>query len=263
MSPPNNTRSPYFSSSKHSSLHQLQAATCSSKSCFFTEPDVGTALLHDPAFRCFYEEFVHAMHLLYQAKPILIQEHVAADPWKVLVAVTLLNKTAGKHAIPVFFEIVDRWPTPAALADAPRSLLQELVQHLGLGEMRTSRLIDISQTYLADPPTSDRSRRSRGKLLLPNADGEHMQRSHYPPTPVSHFPGCGPYALDSYRVFCSGNDEWKSVRPRDKELARYLRWKWAIEEYRQWHPLHGTGPPIDLIYVRSMVSDLTSDPISH
>jgi len=49
-------------------------------------------------------------------KPLLIQERVAYDPWKVLIAVTLLNKTAGKLAIPVFWRIMKRWPTALDLA---------------------------------------------------------------------------------------------------------------------------------------------------
>ena len=43
-------------------------------------------------------------------------EQVADDPWKVLIAVTLLNKTAGKLAIPVFWKIIEKWPTPLDLA---------------------------------------------------------------------------------------------------------------------------------------------------
>lgn len=43
-------------------------------------------------------------------------ECVADDPWKVLVAVMLLNKTAGRSAVPIFFTLIERWPTPAALS---------------------------------------------------------------------------------------------------------------------------------------------------
>ena len=42
-------------------------------------------------------------------------ERVADDPWKVLMAATLLNKTTGKAAIPVFWDIIARYPTPVAL----------------------------------------------------------------------------------------------------------------------------------------------------
>ncbi|KAI0630930.1 DNA glycosylase [Trametes polyzona] len=273
----NNLQSRYFPSPKRQKVRQgdgqqveqaselLARPRWTNKSRFFPAPAVPdlTELLANTAFLRFRDDFLRNMQELYEAKPILIQEHVAASPWKVLVAVTLLNKTAGRKSIPVFFDIMDLWPTPAALAHAPRSVLLELIKDLGLGELRTSRLIHLSQLYLADPPCPDKLRPSRGKLTLPRPGGSGTREIRYPPTPVSHLPGCGPYALDSYRIFCSGADEWKSVRPRDKELIKYLQWKWAIEEYRQWDPLQGPGPLIDLDYIRSMTISLTNNPISH
>ncbi|KAH9885994.1 DNA glycosylase [Cubamyces lactineus] len=222
-------------------------------------------LLANPVFLCFYEDCVHAMCELYQAKPILIQEHVAEDPWKVLVAVTLLNKTAGNKSIPVFFEIMDQWPTPATLAEAPTSLLHEMLKDLGLGEVRSSRLVALSQTYLSDPPVVGHLRSSRGKMTVPpsSAAAEGKVEVPYPPTPISHLPGCGPYALDSYRIFCEDGDEWKAVRPRDKELIKYLQWKWAVVDYRQWDPLYGPGDTIDLDYVRGLTYALMRNPKSH
>ncbi|KAI0349988.1 hypothetical protein OH77DRAFT_1149492 [Trametes cingulata] len=273
----NNSESRYFQRPKRTgdviddgvpphehAAYLLAQPTWTAKSRYFPAPQVDLhTLMSDTAFLCFQEEVVRAMHELYEAKPILIQEHVAASPWKVLVAVTLLNKTAGKKSIPVFFEIMDRWPTPAALADAPMTLLHEMIKDLGLGELRSSRLVALSRTYLADPPVPGQLRRSRGKMLLPAADGTGTTEVQYPPTPISHLPGCGPYALDSYRIFCAGGSEWKAVRPRDKELVKYLQWKWAIEEYRQWDPLLGPGHTIDLDYIRSMTASLAQNPIAH
>ncbi|KAI0665443.1 DNA glycosylase [Trametes maxima] len=234
------------------------------RSRYFPTPHIELdALLVNPGFLCFYEEFVCAMHELYEAKPILIQEHVSNSPWKVLVAVTLLNKTAGKKSIPVFFEIMERWPTSTALADAPAHLLRELVQDLGLGQVRTNRLITLSQMYNDRPPSPTVFYPSRGTVTVPSLDGSGTREVQYPPTPVSHLPGCGPYALDSYRIFCGGKHEWKLVCPRDKELVKYLQWKWAIEAYRQWDPLNGPGHTVDLDYIRSMTTSLTQHPISH
>ncbi|OSC97367.1 hypothetical protein PYCCODRAFT_1528785 [Trametes coccinea BRFM310] len=234
------------------------------KSRFFPAQHIALdELLATPAFACFYNDFVQALVDLYRAKPILIQEHVACDPWKVIVAVTLLNKTAGKQSIPVFFDIIDRWPTPDALAQAPLSLLHELVKDLGLGEVRSTRLIALSQMYVEDPPVPERLRPSRGKMRLPCSSEGGLTDVKYPPTPISHLPGCGPYALDSYRIFCTGDDQWKSVLPRDKELVKYLRWKWAFEEYRRWDPHRGPGDTIDLDYIRSMTAELNVAEISH
>jgi methyl-CpG-binding domain protein 4 len=46
----------------------------------------------------------------------VLSESVADDPWKLLISVTLLNKTSGKLAIPVFWDILNKWPTPLALS---------------------------------------------------------------------------------------------------------------------------------------------------
>lgn len=41
---------------------------------------------------------------------------MAGDPWKLLVAVALLNKTAGVQAIPAFFSLIEEWSDARALA---------------------------------------------------------------------------------------------------------------------------------------------------
>ncbi|KAI0687340.1 DNA glycosylase [Earliella scabrosa] len=247
----------------HTQLHSLPHAT---ESRFFHSSPGSDLLLSDPTFNMFYQDFVAAMVDLYQAKPVLIQEHVANSPWRLLIAVTLLNKTAGTQSIPVFFEIMDLWPTAGDLAQAPMSRLFELLKDLGFGEKRSQRLIDISQTYLSDPPVFGRCRPSRGYttgLFLTDEGSIQVKKVPYPPTPISHIPGCGPYALDSYRIFCTGDDEWKTVRPTDKELTKYLQWRWAITAYRKWDPHLGPGERIDLDYIRELAATFTTNPISH
>ncbi|KAI0687938.1 DNA glycosylase [Cerioporus squamosus] len=226
------------------------------------------SLVSDAAFCAFYDDFLSAMTELYHAKPILIQDYVSHSPWKVLVAVTLLNKTAGKKSIPVFFQITDKWPTPHDLAQAPLYELYELLKDLGFGQKRSQRLLDISRSFLLDPPDPTRPRPSRGyttvlSLSAPHANPAHVRKVRYPPTPVSHLPGSGPYALDSYRIFCSPDAEWKSVRPTDKELTKYLQWRWALEAYRKWDPIYGPQDSIDLDYVRALTESLRRDPVEH
>ncbi|KAI0773661.1 DNA glycosylase [Fomes fomentarius] len=236
------------------------------KSRFFQNTPDPDALLSDPAFNSFCQDFIAAFLELYYAKPILIQEYLASSPWKLLIAVTLLNKTAGKQSIPVFFEIMDQWTTPEELAQAPLSILFEMLRDLGFGEKRSQRLVDISQVFLLDPPVAERPRPSRGSTTALFFTGDGAVKSKtvpYPPTPVSHIPGCGPYALDSYRIFCNGGEEWKAVRPTDKELIKYLQWRWAVEAYRKWDPLYGAWESIDLDYVRELTAVLTRNPISH
>ncbi|KAG8817507.1 hypothetical protein FRC18_000472, partial [Serendipita sp. 400] len=129
----------------------------------------------------------------------------------------------GKAALPILAQIRERWPTMEALSTASFQSLKALLQPLGLSTKRAHRLITFAQTWLSDPPTQDHLRPSRVSVTR----GE----SKYPPTAVSHLPGMGRYALDSYRIFCAktvGDTEWRNVMPLDKELRVYLRWKWAL-----------------------------------
>lgn len=120
------------------------------------------------------------------------------------------------------------WPTPELLSTgafgtcayiskpsntvafhlAKTSKLLTLLTPLGLQKMRVKRLRDISAAYLASVPEPTVLYKSRVK--------------GYPPTPISHFPGSGAYAMDSYTIFCGGRDEWKRVLAQDKELVKYL-----------------------------------------
>ena len=99
-----------------------------------------------------------------------IAERVRHDPWKLLVATTLLNVTSGRAARPVFIEILRRYPTPHALA-AGKSIfryhclirlgvsslmiyqadfdeLVELLYPIGLFFQRANSLKLLSQQYI-------------------------------------------------------------------------------------------------------------------
>ena len=234
----------------------------------------GPSNFSDPLFCFYFRSFARLYHRLSLIKPLLIQgeqprqrntsftytahaERVADDPWKVLVAVTLLNKTAGKAAIPVFWGIIAKYPTPLTLSQgdlisnpvhimihsnansADETDLTSLIRPLGLQSVRAKRLIRLSTLYLQFPPSPDRLYKSNAHTdidtSLPNLLSQHQdvvspppspsKRRRYPPTPVSHLPGTGRYALDSYRIFCTAASEpeaWKHVMPTDKELVRYL-----------------------------------------
>lgn len=94
--------------------------------------------------------------------------------------------------------------------------LMEEIRTLGLQKTRARRLIALSKMYLNDPPDPAHLRATKIRVI-----GEK-----YKSTPICHLPGAGIYALDSYRIFFSGNghdaNEWKSVMPNDKELIRYM-----------------------------------------
>jgi len=99
-------------------------------------------LADSPGFAAFFLTSLDRYERLLNAKPVLIQgaplqtslalhypyapERVADDPWKLLVAVMLLNKTAGRVAVPVFWTLMERWPTPEALAQGHLPIIYSL-----------------------------------------------------------------------------------------------------------------------------------------
>ncbi|KAG8989007.1 hypothetical protein FRB94_001778 [Tulasnella sp. JGI-2019a] len=232
------------------------------------------------------------------AKPRLIQGRVADDSWKLIITAILLNQTTGKAAVPVFWRILEKFPTPRALSEAAVPDLTALIACLGLQNVRASRLIQLSAMYCMDPPNQTECRPSRVPAIvqlsaLPASELTDLDarepssttvKVKYPPTAISHLPGVGRYALDSYRIFspdlpgggaprdehvrcktlCSlvpnrehseryfevvgpilpipsisdPEAEWRKVLPVDKELRKYLIWRWAIENI-EWDPLWG------------------------
>lgn len=215
------------------------------------------------------------MSKLGNLKPLLIQEQIADSPWKLLVVVTLLNKTAGTLAIPAFWRILARWPTPLDLSKADEEELVSTIRHLGTQTIRAKRLIALSRSYIREPPSAYDLRPSkRASLSSSNRRGsrffdssKNTKNISYPATPISHLPGAGPYALDSYRIFCTTHDdptceEWKVVMPTDKELIRYLKWKWAFFETLEWSPTKGPTDTITVSYLTKLFVELEDNKLS-
>jgi methyl-CpG-binding domain protein 4 len=151
-----------------------------------------------------------------------------------------------------------------------------LIQRLGTQNIRARRLITLSKAYLLDPPCLSDPRPSKPVIYSPCCRPVRSGRT-YPPTPISHLPGAGSYALDSYRIFCSPSEEWKMVMPDDKELIRYLvlttihediafdltilaqKWKWAFEEQKEWIPKLGAVRPANLSYLELLITELAEN----
>jgi len=84
----------------------------------------------------------------------------------------------------------------------------------------------MSKAYIVDPPSENDARPPRAAFRT-NQHTKSLRSKSYLSTPISHLPGTGPYALDSYRIFCLSHqnpfcEEWKTVQPTDKELVLYL-----------------------------------------
>ncbi|KAK4500291.1 hypothetical protein PRZ48_008480 [Zasmidium cellare] len=181
----------------------------------------------------------------------LIQEKLALEPFWLLIAVTFLNKTAGRSAVPIFWKLKEKYGTAEGLAGAEQEELLEMVHKLGLQNQRSKRLISIAKAWVEEPPVKGRRYRTLNYPSLgdgrardvPNVvedDAEDCAGA----LEIGHIPGCGAYAWDSWRIFCRdelrgvSNTEWKRVLPLDKELRACLRWMWVKEGYI-WDPLTG------------------------
>jgi methyl-CpG-binding domain protein 4 len=199
---------------------------------------------------------------LWDSKFGLIQEEFANDPFNLLIAVVFLRKTKGTSAIPIFRQILEMYPTTEELAEADAPTLTFIIEALGLQNQRAKTLITLAKCWISNPPVRGRRHRTLhyphpgaakdikvGEIL---SDDDKRSGAWE----VGHLPGLGPYAFDSWRIFCRDKlrgladgwngegagpmfePEWKRVVPEDKELRAILRWLWLKEGWA-WNPKSG------------------------
>ncbi|OQO07664.1 hypothetical protein B0A48_07361 [Cryoendolithus antarcticus] len=198
----------------------------------------------------------------------LIQDKLWTEPFWLLVAVIFLNLTNGRTAAPVFWALKEDYPAPEALAAIDASELFNRIERLGLANNRTKTILGLAKTWVEFPPVKGVRYR---KLHYPNRnDGKEYKPADVIETDselieglveIAHLPGCGHYALDSWRIFCrdvlrgvatdfNGADaetenfepEWQRVLPLDKELRACLRWMWMREGF-VWDIITGKKRP--------------------
>ncbi|KAK6354554.1 hypothetical protein TWF696_003696 [Orbilia brochopaga] len=133
----------------------------------------------------------------------LIQEEVRDNPYHLLVAVIFLQKTKGSSAIPVFRDFISKWPTPEELLhNGSEEDVRQCFVSLGLQTTRARSVWNIA-TYFSRINPDD-------KLQGPD---QWIPRSDYVPEDptgskrkwgctIGSIPGCGKYAIDSWRIFC-------------------------------------------------------------
>jgi hypothetical protein len=194
----------------------------------------------------------------------IIQERTWHEPFWLIIATVFLNKTTGRQAAPTFWKIRQRWPKPYMLAQADYAELFGMIEHLGLQNQRTKRIIQLAHAWTTHPPVAGERHR---KLHYPaKGDGKQWKKDEVVvedaddcagALEIAHLPGCGAYAYDSWRIFCRDvlrgiatdyrgtnakvpgfEPEWKRVLPADKELRACLRWMW-LKEGIVWDPLTG------------------------
>ena len=201
----------------------------------------------------------------------LVQERLSHDPFRLLIAVIFLNKTRGAVALPVFYELMSRYPTPADLAAADQEDVVDIIQHLGLQNQRAKKCINLAKAWLERPP--EKGKRYR-VLHYPNRDdgkdvslGEIIdEEDERVAWEIGQLPGVGVYAIDSWRIFCRDDlrglptglpteltpeareeelqKEWTKVLAGDKELRAYLRWRWLRNGWK-WDPVTGERKKAD------------------
>lgn len=182
----------------------------------------------------------------------IIQEKLAHNLYHLLVAVTLLNRTKGVHARPVFYKLIEKYPSPETLAAANERDLVKLIRPLGLQNIRARRCVALGKAWVANPPTSaKRYRRLHYPIIRACSDtagGEVLdEKDEREGWEIAHLPTAGPYALDSFRIFhrdelrglatdwigtgaADGFEpEWKRALPLDKELRACVKWMWLKE----------------------------------
>ncbi|EER27096.1 hypothetical protein D8B26_002741 [Coccidioides posadasii str. Silveira] len=188
----------------------------------------------------------------------LIQETLALDPFRLLIATIFLNRTRGEAAIPVLYDVFENYPTIGSLADADVDGLVAMIRKLGFQNARANKCISIAKLWMVSPPVKGKRFR---KLHYPDkSDGLDIKPGESIDDEdtriaweIAHLPGIGAYAIDSWRIFCrdvlrgvatdwNGANaeegflpEWKSVRPKDKELRAFLTWMWLKEGW-VWNP---------------------------
>ncbi|MCU0542790.1 MAG: A/G-specific adenine glycosylase [Oscillatoriaceae cyanobacterium Prado104] len=96
------------------------------------------------------------------------------DPYAILVAELLLQKTAAATVAPVFQEFLDRYPTLADVAVAPAGEIAGLLQPLGLF-FRAEKLQEAVQ-FIFDNYNGEIPRTEAELLRLPGV-GKYMARS--------------------------------------------------------------------------------------
>ena len=202
----------------------------------------------------------------------LVQEALAQDAFRLLVAVIFLNKTRGHVALPVFYQLMESYSTPADLAAANLDDVVAIIQCLGLQNQRAATCINLAKAWLERPP--EKGKRYRVLHYPRKGDGKDIKTGEVIDEEderigweIGQLPGVGAYAIDSWRIFCRDElrglptglpkeltseakeadieKEWARVLPLDKELRAYLRWRWLRNGW-EWDPVTGERKRADV-----------------
>lgn len=131
----------------------------------------------------------------------LFQEHLLTQPFWMVVACCLVNRTTWEVARTVHSRLKLKYRGPEGLAAADPEDLQPIIRRLGLWRQRSRSLVNLAREWIDRPPAV--------------ADD------------VMRLPGCGKYAADSWAIFMEGHTD---VEPNDGKLNWYVARKRDEEE---------------------------------
>jgi len=150
----------------------------------------------------------------------LMQERYAYDPWRLLVSCLLMARINSERVksktIASFFQ---RFPTPSSFlavagdvaATAAQQELQELLRPVGLVDNRVKSLLELTRAFLQMPVFDCGLQKNVNKIW-----------------------GCGPFAVDSYLIFCCSQ---RLPETADATCKQYLDW------WRKEVPVVESSPP--------------------
>lgn len=125
----------------------------------------------------------------------LFQEDLKSEPFWMLVACILVNRTHWRQAKPALEQLRARSDGPRTLIQIPIEEVIEILKPLGFHNRRTSILRRFCSAWLLHAPRH-------------SAD-------------VSHMPGCSDYAVQSYQIFVEHKIPTGTIT--DHKLLRYLQ----------------------------------------
>ena len=143
----------------------------------------------------------------------IMQERLASDPFRLLIATIFLNKTPGARAMPIFYDIMEQYPTPRDLAGARVEDVVSVIRCLGFQNQRARKCVSMARVWVECPPV--RGKRWAKRDYPRKGDGRGMKGDDWlgdeadegagngkVAWEISHLPGLGAYAHDSWRIFC-------------------------------------------------------------
>lgn len=149
----------------------------------------------------------------------IMQERYAYDAWRLLAACTLMTRISSERikdeTIATFFL---HYQTPSMFLDKARTegkTLQEIIRPLGMTESRCKTLTELSQRFLEMPVFDIGHKKGINKIF-----------------------GCGPFAVDSYFIFCRGH---LLPETADSLCQEYLGWRKHTSCQDDISGAHSTG----------------------